>query len=147
MTEIYFKYRFEPSAYQRVVGKLRFCLAWFIVCSSAALAAEKVDFSRDINPILSDRCFACHGPDSEARKADLRFDVESNLSRTADSGFPIIKPGDADHSELFRRIMSADDDEMMPPPDFLVPVTDSEKALIKRWIEEGAEWSSHWAFK
>ncbi|MDA7653798.1 DUF1553 domain-containing protein [bacterium] len=147
MTEIYFKYGFELPAYRSVVARLRVCLGWFIVCSSATLAAEKVDFSRDISPILSDRCFACHGPDSEARKADLRFDVESDLLRAADSGFPIIKPSDADHSELFRRIMSADPDEMMPPPDFLVPVTDSEKALIKRWIEEGAEWSSHWAFK
>ena len=139
MTEIYLKFRFELSAYGSVVGRLRICLGWFIVCSSATLAAENVDFSRDISPILSDRCFACHGPDSEARKADLRFDVESDLSRAADSGFPIIKPSDADHSELFRRIMSSDPDEIMPPPDFLVPVTDSEKALIRRWIEEGAE--------
>ena len=73
--------------------------------------------------------------------------MESDLTREADSGIPILEPGDAENSELFRRIMSPDPDEVMPPPEFLVPVTVSEKALIKRWIEEGAEWSGHWAFQ
>ncbi len=123
------------------------CLYLFISTASSGDAAEKVDFSRDISPILSDRCYACHGPDNEGRKAGLRLDVETDLSREADSGLPVLKPGDPENSELFRRIMSTDPDEVMPPPEFLVPVTSSEKALIKRWIEEGAEWSGHWAFQ
>jgi hypothetical protein len=125
-------------------------LLQFIVCTlfRNACAAEKVDFSRDISPILSDRCFACHGPDNDAQgKQDYDSMWNRILQEKQTAVFPSSNPGDAENSELFRRIMSTDPDEVMPPPEFLVPVTDSEKALIKRWIEEGAEWSGHWAFQ
>ena len=73
--------------------------------------------------------------------------METDLKRNADSGFAILKPGDHENSELYRRIISSDPDEVMPPPEFLVTVSENEKALIKRWIDEGAEWSGHWAFQ
>lgn len=151
MTEISIIPRIEEAKHRMQSCQLIYLL--LIWCSlmlaymPSLLCAEKVDFSRDISPILSDRCFACHGPDAKGRKAGLRFDIETDLKRDADSGFSILKSGDAENSEIFRRIISTDPDEVMPPPEFLVPVSDTEKALIKRWIEEGAEWSGHWAFQ
>ena len=145
MTEISIIPRIEEAKHRMQSCQLIYLL--LIWCSlmlaymPSLLCAEKVDFSRDISPILSDRCFACHGPDAKGRKARLRFDIETDLKRDADSGFSILKSGDAENSEIFRRIISTDPDEVMPPPEFLVPVSDTEKALIKRWIEEGAEWS------
>jgi hypothetical protein len=110
-------------------------------------ADELIDFNRDINPILSDRCFACHGPDEKARKAELRFDIESDLKRPSDQGLAIIEPGKAGESELIRRLNTSDPDEVMPPPDFLLTLSSAEKDLMARWIEQGAIRSGHWAFQ
>ena len=105
-------------------------------------AEEKVDFNREIRPILSDKCFQCHGPDEQTLKGDLRLDQrESALSAGA------IVSGDFAASELIARITSSDPDEVMPPPKVKKPVTAEEADLLRRWIEQGAEYAGHWAFE
>ncbi len=102
-------------------------------------AEDEIVFNRDIRPILSENCFQCHGPDSGARQADLRLD-------DAEAARAVIKPGHADQSELVRRILAADPDERMPPPDSRKSLTDEQKQLLVRWIDQGAEFQPHWAF-
>ena len=100
---------------------------------------DKVNFSRQIRPILSENCFYCHGPDANERQADLRLDDET-------SAHAALKIGSASESELFRRITSPDPDELMPPPDSQRKLTQRQRELIRQWINEGAEWGEHWAF-
>lgn len=111
--------------------------------TSAALSAEPVDFNRDIRGILADKCFACHGPDEAVRKAELRFDLEDAVFKRDE---PIIVRGKPTESELVRRILSTDNDERMPPLKTNKPLSDDEKSLLQRWIAEGAQWQSHWAY-
>lgn len=111
----------------------------------ARAAAQAVSFNSEIRPLLSDRCWKCHGPDEKNRKAKLRLDQEEGALGLKD-GKPIIKPGDSSASELYKRITSTDPDEKMPPPDSNVSLSSDEIALLKRWIDEGAHWQKHWAF-
>ncbi|WP_435007851.1 DUF1553 domain-containing protein [Tundrisphaera lichenicola] len=104
---------------------------------------QSVDFGRDILPILSDKCFPCHGPDAETRKADLRLDLEESLLRKKD---PVVAPGHSEESELIFRLLSDDPMEKMPPPESNLTLTGSQVDLLKRWVDEGARWSGHWAF-
>jgi Protein of unknown function (DUF1553)/Protein of unknown function (DUF1549)/Concanavalin A-like lectin/glucanases superfamily/Planctomycete cytochrome C len=104
-----------------------------------------VDFNRDIRPILSDRCYQCHGPDSAKRKAKLRLDQESS-SKSAHDGRRAIAPGDLDGSELYRRITAEDISERMPPVKSGKSLSAVEVERIGRWITEGAKWQPHWAF-
>ncbi|MFT5300729.1 MAG: hypothetical protein ACI814_001510 [Mariniblastus sp.] len=101
--------------------------------------ARKVDFALQIKPLLSDRCFLCHGPDEGTRKADLRLDHEDGVSAVVEAGKP-------DDSDLVYRIFSDDEGEVMPPPDSNLSLTADEKELLKRWVAEGANWQQHWAF-
>lgn len=114
--------------------------------AAAARADEKVDFARDIRPILSDACFQCHGPDAQVRKADLRLDTRQGTFAKRDSG-PLLVPGKPDESEIYARIISDDHTTHMPPPKSGKTLTPKQIALIKKWIEEGAKWNSHWAFE
>ncbi|HUY31560.1 MAG TPA: PSD1 and planctomycete cytochrome C domain-containing protein [Pirellulales bacterium] len=114
--------------------------------TAGAARGGDVDFTRDVRPILSAHCFKCHGPDDHARQADLRLDVRENALRAASSGAPAIVPGKPDESELVRRLVSRDEDEMMPPPSAKLPLTDAEKQILGRWIGEGAKYVPHWAF-
>ena len=98
-----------------------------------------IDFTRDIRPLLSENCFFCHGPDEERREADLRLDTEAGLAT-------VITAGDRQHSELVKRLLSSDPDEVMPPPDSNRHTTAAQAELIARWIDEGAKWQIHWAF-
>jgi hypothetical protein len=101
-----------------------------------------IDFDRQIRPILSDNCFACHGPDKARRKADLRLDVrESALKKGT-----VIVPGKAAESELIERVTSDEPDFRMPPPRTGKRLTAAQVDLLRRWIDEGARWSRHWAF-
>jgi hypothetical protein len=105
-----------------------------------------VDFNLQIRPLLSDRCWKCHGPDEKSRKAKLRLDTkEGALGKAKEGGF-VIKPSAPTESEVYRRITSTDPDEQMPPPDSHLSLKKSEIELIRRWIERGAEWEKHWAF-
>jgi len=103
--------------------------------------SAKVDYNEDVRPILSENCFYCHGPDGNKRKAKLRLDVrEAALEKKA------FAPGDAEASELVKRLFSKDSEEVMPPPDSHRTVTAAQKEILKRWIAEGAEYKAHWAF-
>ncbi|MEM7369654.1 MAG: DUF1553 domain-containing protein [Bacteroidota bacterium] len=109
---------------------------------------DKVDVNFHIKPILSDRCFKCHGPDEKAREADLRFDTEEGAFAALDeegTQFAIVK-GDVEASLLVQRISSTDPEEQMPPPASHLSLSAYEIALLKKWIEQGAEWKTHWAF-
>ncbi len=103
--------------------------------------AATIEFNRDIRPVLSDKCFACHGPDSGTREAGLRLDTEEG-ARAND----VVKPGDAAASELIKRIFTDDPDEVMPPPDSHKQLTAGEKKLLADWVDAGAGWQAHWAF-
>ena len=122
-------------------------LAGFISAAERASppAAARVDFNREIRPLLSDRCFRCHGPDGAKRKAKLRLDVRDGVFRKIGDGWAIVKPRDPGKSELVRRISSEDVEEMMPPPDSNLSLTDAEKALLTRWVGEGADYRPHWS--
>ena len=108
------------------------------------IAAEKehVSFSRDILPILSDKCFACHGPDNAKRKGDLRLDDRDSAIKSGD-----IVPGKSAESELVARITSHDADEVMPPPRHNKKLSEAEIGLIRQWIDQGASWGRHWAWE
>lgn len=111
------------------------------VFSASAAADQPIEFNRDIRPILVQACFACHGPDSDARQAGLRLD-ERQAAIEAGS----IVPGDPDSSELLRRVFADSEFEIMPPPEHPHELTDQQKELLRRWIAEGAEYQPHWAF-
>ena len=112
---------------------------------SGLAAAEPVDFSREVLPVLSDRCFYCHGPDEKHRKAGLRLDVESAAKAVGKNGAAIV-PGAPEKSLLAQRILSEDPDELMPPPEAHKDLTPAQIATLQRWIAEGAPWGKHWAF-
>jgi hypothetical protein len=109
-------------------------------------AAAPIDFNRDVRPILSDKCFHCHGPDEAGRKGKLRLDTFEGATRTRNDVTP-IRPGRSAESEMIFRITSTDTEEMMPPPDSkLSRLTAAEVDTMKRWIDEGATYQSHWSF-
>ena len=116
----------------------------------AALATldRKIDYNLDIKPLLSDRCFACHGPDEAKREAGLRLDIEADATGTLpeNPGHFAIRPGDLSRSEAVHRILSSDPESMMPPPESNLSLNVEEKALLIKWIDEGAEYKPHWAF-
>ena len=113
----------------------------------AAGQPARISFNRDIRPILSDNCFACHGPDHANRQAGLRLDVAEQAVAELDSGTRAIVPGDAEASELVARIVSTDPDSVMPPPQAKIGrLTEAQVQLLTRWIAEGARYEPHWAF-
>jgi len=103
-------------------------------------APAKVEFNRDVRPILAAKCYACHGPDGDKRKADLRLDVRAEAVKEA------IKPGKPEASAFWQRITSHDTDEVMPPPSSPKQLTNAERDMFRRWIAEGAEYQEHWSF-
>ncbi|KAB7729114.1 DUF1553 domain-containing protein [Rudanella paleaurantiibacter] len=116
-----------------------------IVAAEANLP-EKVDYNLHVKPILSDRCFACHGPDQNKQKAGLRLDTpEGAYEALAESGNTAIDPGNLAHSEVYHRIVSTDPDYMMPTPESNLALSVEEKATLIRWIEQGAEYKEHWS--
>lgn len=109
---------------------------------------EVVDFNFHIRPILSDRCFACHGPDENKREAQLRLDTEEGaLHALLEDGELAIVPGKPEESALIHRITHTDPEERMPPPSSNLSLSSREIALLEKWIEQGAEWKNHWAFE
>ena len=114
-----------------------------------AMSAEggtAVNFNRDVRPILSDKCFACHGPEEASRQGGFRLDERASAVGEADSGVAAIVPGDPAASELIARITSDDESLRMPPEDSHKTLTAEEIDILRRWIAEGAEWQSHWSF-
>ena len=128
----------------------KFCLMGFLVILAVtgmvvAAAPVGIDFNRDIQPILSENCYHCHGPDKAERKADLRLDVEKEAKADHDGTVSIV-PGRSADSELIKRIFSEEPDEVMPTPKSNRKLTSVQKETLKRWIDDGAKWGEHWAF-
>ncbi len=135
------------------LAHIRPWLAFVALAMPGALAADaaedpaRIDFNRDIRPLLSDRCFACHGPDAEDRQAGLRLDDRDVAIAALASGATAVVPGDPAGSELLARIVSSDPEVVMPPPHVGKPITPAEADILRRWITAGAEYRGHWAFE
>ncbi len=108
--------------------------------------AESVDYNRDVRPILAANCYACHGPDAAQRKAGLRFDEREGALATLRRGRRAIVPSEPERSEMIRRVSASDEEERMPPPETGKRLTPAEIEVLRRWIEQGAAWSRHWAY-
>jgi len=124
-------------------------LALMLICASASAwsAEQAVDFNREVRPILSDRCYGCHGPDAnKGRKAGLRLDEPEGATKKLKSGEIAIVPGDVEKSAMVHRMLSTDPEEIMPPPELHRPLSAAEKDILTRWIKQGAKYDPHWAF-
>ncbi len=122
-------------------------LVALIMMVAAEVSAGEIDFGRDIRPLLSDRCFACHGPDEEHREGGLRLDKKESAFGEADSGERAVVPGSVDESELLLRLTTDDADMRMPPAETNKPLSEEEIELVRQWIQQGADWQSHWAYE
>jgi hypothetical protein len=118
--------------------------ATIAIAPAVAAAPDRVQFNRDVRPILSDTCFKCHGPDKQARKGDLRLDLADEAVKPRKHSTPIVR-GDSAKSEIYRRLVTPDRDDHMPPLDSGLKLTPAQVATIKRWIEEGAEYQPLWS--
>ncbi|QEG42605.1 PSD1 and planctomycete cytochrome C domain-containing protein [Roseimaritima ulvae] len=106
---------------------------------------EEVDFNRDVRPILAENCYACHGFDEAAREADLRLDTFAGAIGS-DGGNAAIVPGEPDESELIARVLTDDADQIMPPADSGKRLSDAQRDILRRWVQQGANYETHWAF-
>ena len=120
-----------------------------VFLSVSAVGSESIDFNRDIKPILSDKCYACHGPDATQRQGGgengLRLDTKEGAFADLEGHFALV-PGDLEASELIRRINSDDPYEVMPPSDHRKSLDPKEKQILTEWVKQGAVWSGHWAY-
>lgn len=116
-----------------------------VVDDRADAQQDSIDFGRSIKPILSDTCYACHGPDEQQRATDMRLDTPEGLFADL-GGYQAITPGSIEESELLTRVFSDDPDFQMPPPEHRKSLAPEEKALLKQWVEQGGKWTAHWAF-
>lgn len=141
------KPRSSPPGYLACLG---FAAAWLaLIGASRAGSAlpDKIDYNRDVRPIFSDNCFACHGPDKNARKSNLRLDTKDGAFAALKSGKGhVVAPGKPDESEVYRRISTKDADDHMPPAKFNKTLTERQIAIVRKWIEQGAEFKGHWAY-
>ncbi len=142
-------------------GPLLVCLGWlqcfYLIMpmgwtespapSTTSTPKGKIDYNRDIRPVLSNHCFACHGPDEGQRKAGLRLDQRNAALTALKSGAIALVPNHPEKSELWQRISSDDEAHLMPPPEFGKPLSEAQIDLLKRWIEQGAAWEDHWSYK
>ena len=152
--------KFEVFLLSRCQKSLHFCrcVFFFLIlaeslrpAATSLLAADSlktapVSFNREIRPIFSAHCYACHGPDAGQRKAGLRLDVEEEALKPLQSGGRAVVPGDPIASALMSRITAEDPDDRMPPPEHEKPLSSKQIDTLKRWIGEGAQWERHWAY-
>lgn len=145
---LWFRLLFSFSRYVGRGHRTGLIAAWLLAMytpawggdDSAAPADQSIDFALEVRPILSDKCFLCHGPDEGTREADLRLDTASGVEYAfADGKFA--------ESEAWRRITSDDPDEQMPPPGAGKPLTVDERAVLTQWMKQGAAWTGHWSFQ
>ena len=113
---------------------------------SSSVTPASIDFNRDIRPILSENCFSCHGPDEGRRKSGLRLDIEAEAFKELKSGHRALIPGDVEHSTLVNRLVTHDEDDLMPPPKSGKKLTEREIKLLTSWVKAGAKWKQHWSF-
>lgn len=126
--------------------RLLSCFLLFIVCLPIE-AEDRVNFNRDVLPLLSNHCFRCHGPDAESREAGLRLDRAQSALEELDSGDQAVVPGNVEASELMARITSDDEDLRMPPADIGPPLKPDEVEILRQWIEQGARYEKHWSLQ
>src|SRR4051794_3760334 len=128
------------------VSGLAISVAAMACATMPAIAApEKIEFNRDVRPILSENCFKCHGPDAKERKGERRIDTAEGAIAEHENVRAIV-PGNLEASELWLRINSDDPEEQMPPPKSGKHVSSAQKEILRRWIEQGAEYQAHWAY-
>ncbi len=137
----------NPMTLKKISGCLLLVLALPVSAASPSAPAGAIDFNRQIRPILSENCYACHGPDENKRKSKLRFDLKEDAFQPAKSGKLAIVPGKPGESELIRRISTADEDDVMPPVKTGKKLKPEQIALLRQWIEKGADWKTHWSFE
>ena len=129
---------------------LLFCLAGSLVlasnCPTGSLAAREIDFINDIRPILSEKCFHCHGPDAAHRQADLRLDVEASIKRDR-GGYAVVDVSHPDESVLLQRITSQDPSQRMPPAESDKTLSPADIQHLQLWVQQGSAWSDHWAYR
>ena len=127
------------------VAALLFAVA---LAAPAGLPAANpaIQFNRDVRPILSDNCFACHGPDANSRKGKFRLDTKEGIFEARPKHQPAVVPGKPEQSELWRRVIAKDPDELMPPAESHKVLKPEQKEILKKWIAGGAQWQGHWAF-
>jgi hypothetical protein len=133
----------SDSAVKRLIIAPVFCIVVAFV--QGLDTSQLAQFNRDIRPILSDKCFTCHGPDSKNRLTKLRFDTESGAKQDL-GGRVAIASGEVGKSEMIRRITSANPATLMPPASSGYKLTAGEIDVIRRWIAGGAKWQQHWAW-
>jgi hypothetical protein len=131
---------------KRILSILAILVPASVSRATDAPVPDHIQFNRDVRPILSENCFACHGFDKNKRKADLRLDTKAGLTTKIENGTPVV-PGKPDQSLVYIKAISKDPDEQMPPPSAKKPpITAHQAAILKKWIEQGAVWEDHWSF-
>jgi hypothetical protein len=136
----------DPSSALLETMRVSVCLIGLSLVWMATASAAPPDFNREVRPILAAHCFKCHGPDDKARESGLRLDERESATKELEPGQKAIVPGMPDKSELVRRIESADESDVMPPPSANKPLSAQQKAILKAWIAAGATYQAHWAF-
>ncbi len=136
--------RFYPPAYPKIALAI-ICLGILQLSPLLARDAELLSFNHDVRPILAENCFHCHGQDANKRKAELRLDIPSGAYVDL-GGYAAVVAGDPEASELYLRVTHSDPDEVMPPPDSNRSLSDGQRETLRRWIEQGGDYDTHWAF-
>jgi hypothetical protein len=131
----------DLPAFSYLVLPVCLCLLW-----GSAHAEKALNFSREVQPIIAEHCFTCHGPDESTREKGLRFHEQDGLLGKSQGGVDLIVPGNPEASLFFQRIDHTDPDEIMPPPEVKKALSAAQIDTIRRWIEQGAAWEQHWAF-
>src|SRR5687768_7111607 len=121
--------------------------AWAVEPAPPPPLPPQIDFNRDVRPILSENCYFCHGPDKNRRKADLRLDTKDELFALIEGKRHPVVAGKAEESEVYKRITTDDEADRMPDPKSGKHLSAREIAIIKKWIEQGAQWKGHWAYE
>ncbi len=134
---------------KRIAACLFVALATAVPATAAdpSPSAEAIDYDRQVRPILSKHCYACHGPDAAQLEADLRLDQKQTALAELSSGKRAIVPGDPAASQLIARITTDDAAERMPPAEDGEPLSAGQVEILRRWIEQGANWQEHWAYQ
>ncbi|HND53427.1 MAG TPA: DUF1549 domain-containing protein, partial [Pirellulaceae bacterium] len=120
-------------------------MSWPTIALLVQVTLGPLEYNRDVRPILSDKCFRCHGPDAQSRRAELRLDQRESAVAPRDGRAAAVVPGKPDASELIARITSPDAERRMPPPEAGPPLTPPEIAALRQWIADGAEYQPHWS--
>lgn len=126
--------------------RLPVCPALALLASILPAAAQKVEFNRDVRPIMADTCFRCHGPDKSSRFAGMRLDIREEALKPNPSGAVPIVPGKPERSAIIQRVFAASPAKRMPPAYANKDLTEGQKQTLRRWVAEGAEYQRHWAY-